>query len=216
MALCLGLGGCMSGERHGSTPDRRPAMPTMALATAPTTLPVAEVEIRAQALRSARDGDVAALVRALRSLPEPSARVRISGEIVDKLVADDPRLAARVALGLAGDLESTSGIDVAARALVRRDSDYALRWVAELPPTTAARRMARAIVDELVAADPRGAVDRISALSSESVRKDLLLLAAAAWARRDPDAAMGWLRGLPDDEFRRKLTSTVGFEVAQM
>jgi hypothetical protein len=193
-----------------------PAMPTVALASAPTTLPVAEVEITARALRSARDGDVGAVAHALRSLPDPSARARISGVIVDKLVADNPRTAARLALGLAGELENPSGIDVAGRGLVRRDAEYALPWAAELPPTAAGRRMARVIVDEHVAVDPRAAIDRIRALPSEAVRNDLLLLAAAAWARRDPDAAMGWLRDLPDDEFRRKLTSTMGFEIAQM
>ena len=49
-----------------------------------------------------------------------------------------------------------------------------------------------------------------------AVRDGLLVLAAGAWARRNPDAAISWLRDCPDHNLKQRLTSGVGFEVAQV
>jgi hypothetical protein len=212
---CALLGGCMNGERHGSTPDRRPAMPTVALASGNSANRVAESEIIASALRAARAGNPDEVLRALRSVADRESRARLSGELMTTLIAEDPREAARLALVLDAELDQTALLEYAGRSLARRDPEFALQWSAERPPTPATRRLWQVVVDELVAANPRGAIDRIKAQPAGPVRDDLLVLAAAAWARRDPEAAISWLREFPDDALRRRLTSSVGFEVAQ-
>jgi hypothetical protein len=40
-------------------------------------------------------------------------------------------------------------------------------------------------------------------------------MTAAAWARLDPEAAVSWLRAQPNDEIKQRLTSGIGFEMAQ-
>jgi hypothetical protein len=191
-------------------------MPTVALASGASAMRTADAELIASALRAGREGDVDGVLRVLRSIGDPSDRARHSREITTKLVAQDPRFAARLVLVLATQLEQSAGVDVAGRGLVRHDPDFAFRWAADLPPNPATRRMWHVIVDELVAANPRGTIDRIETLPAGPVHDDLLVLGAGAWARRDPDAAVSWLRGLPDGELRQRLTSSVGFEVAQM
>src|SRR5687768_17037725 len=67
LASCAFLGGCLSSsERHGSTPGRPPAMPTMALPTSSAAEKATESEIIANALRAARSNAFDGVVQTLR------------------------------------------------------------------------------------------------------------------------------------------------------
>lgn len=214
--LCLGLGGCIGpSERHASTPDRPPAMPTiLPAATAGNAVP--ENEILATAARAARDNDIDGVLRALRSVGDPARRSHLAGELMTQLQASDPKLRARLALALGTELGQMAVIEDTARNLAQQDQEFALRWAAELPASPASRRMTGAVVDEMVAANPAAAFDRIGRLPAGAVRDDMLVLAAGAWARRDPDAAISWLRERPSDDLKQRLTLGIGFEVAQV
>ena len=215
LALCLNLGGCLGGPRHASTPDRRPAMPTVALPSAATTSSGSESEVLASSSRAARSGDIEGVLRVLKSVGDASLRARLATELMTQLRGNDPKFTAQLALALGNEFDQMGIVEVAGHELARHDPDFALRWAVDLPPGAASRRMGRAIMDELVAADPRAALDRVAALPAGAVRDDALVMAAGAWARRDPDAAIDWLGGRPDDHLKSRLTSAVGFEVAQ-
>jgi hypothetical protein len=216
LASCAFLGGCLSSsERHGSTPGRPPAMPTMALPTSSSAEKASESEIIANALRAARSNAFDGVVRTLRAAGDASTRARLADEIVKKISSDDPKLAARLALALGTEFQLIAIVERAGRNLARNDAQFALRWASELPAGTVSRQMSRAIVDELVSANPSMAIEQIQALPEGPVREDLMVLGAGAWGRRDPDAAISWLRGRPDDGLKQRLTSSIGFEVAQ-
>jgi hypothetical protein len=226
--LGIGLAGCVSdGARHGSTPGRRPVMPTVGLSSPRSPAAgVSDDEVLATTLRAARARNEAEVVRALKSLEDPARRARIATDMITELAAEDPRSAAAVAVPLATELQQAAVVDLAGRGLARRDPEFALRWAADLAAdhgrdpraaqSVASHRMSRAVVDELVSLNPGNAFNRIAALPAGATRDDFQVLAAAAWARRDPDAAINWLSELPADELKPRLTSSVGFEVAQL
>ena len=191
-------------------------MPKMMRSDGTPALLKTEAEIVGDAVRAAREKDIDRVVHTLLSVGDPSVRARLAGEAMAQVPAADPAFAARLAVALGGQLEQMTLVDSAGRALARHDREFALRWITELPSTSAARQISRAVIDELVAANPREAIDRIRALPAGIRRDDVLVLAAAAWARRDPDAAVAWVRDLPNDDLKSRLTSSVGFELAQV
>ncbi|MGH7957269.1 MAG: hypothetical protein ACREH8_09670, partial [Opitutaceae bacterium] len=216
LALCASLGGCLgSGERHGSTPGRRPAMPTMVLPAPDSMRSGPESEVVAHGVRAALGNDIDGVVRILKLVEDPSRRAQLADEIMTQLSEHDPNVAARLALAVGGEFQRLAVVEKAGRKLTQHDPEFALRWALELPPGAAGRQMSRAIVDERVSANPREAMDRISALPASAVRDDLLVLGAGAWSRRDAEAAISWLRDQPENELKQRLTSSVGFEVAQ-
>src|SRR5688572_4117234 len=101
--LCLGLGGCVSGERHTSTPDRRPSMPTMAPPAEKADNSLAEAEILARAVRAANDNDVDGALRALRQVGDPARRSTLAGELMTKLQESDPKVRAKLAVALGAE-----------------------------------------------------------------------------------------------------------------
>jgi hypothetical protein len=214
--LCLGLGGCVNGTREVSTQARRPAMPTMAPPPEKADNSLAEAEILARAVRAADNNDVEGTLRALRQVGDPARRSALAGELMARLHGTDPKLRAKLAVALGTEFNHMGAIDGAGRNLVQHDGEFAFHWAAGLQGSAASRRMSRAIVDELVGTDPNGTLDRIGKLPAGAVRDDLLVLAAGGWARRDPDAAISWLRERPDDPLKQRLTSGIGFDVAQV
>jgi hypothetical protein len=107
------------------------------------------------------------------------------------------------------------GVEVAGRALVRRDSAAAIEWARGLTDRLTAGAARRVVAEELVRTDPRAAVDRITALPADAARDEMLGFAAAAWVRQDAAKAISWLRSLPEGERKQALTTTMGFEIAQ-
>lgn len=191
-------------------------MPTMAPASSASTprVTLAETEVVSAALARARQGDVAGALRALEPLRESAERARAGLQVVAMLAQEEPRAAAALAAGLPSRPAQLAGMESAARVMVARDPEAAVRW--SLGEAYAAGELARsAVANVLVADNPRAAIERITAQPVTPARDDLLALAAAAWARSDADAAVAWLRSLPDDERQPRLTSSVGFALAQ-
>ena len=166
-------------------------MPTVALASTATAN--SESEVLATAARAARNGDTEGVLRALNSVGDPSLRARLATDLMAQMRGNDPKLIARLALALGNEFDQMGIVEMAGRELARHDPDFALRWAVNLPPDAGNRRMGWAIIDELVAFESRAALDRVAALPKGTVRNDALVMAAGAWARRDPDAAIEWL-----------------------
>lgn len=191
-------------------------MPTVALASAaelPPAPPV-ESEVMVAAVAAARANDLAGALRAVTTIGELPRRLSVAQRVLAELGASDPRLGARVAMELANGLQQQGLVDAPAKNFARREPDVALRWAAEQPLDAMGRALRRGVVDELVARDVHGTMDRIGALPAGVVRDELHVLAAGAWARRDSSAAIDWLRSQPENELKPQLISSVGFEVA--
>jgi hypothetical protein len=216
LASGLVVGGCLgTGERHASNPGRRPSMPTMAAGAEASQWPLfTDAELTASALRAAQGGDVAGATRTLTNVSDPIRRRQLMEKVTRTLVETDPRMATRLAIEWANTTQHLVLVSSPARAMAKADGEQALRWSFELPDSFAARAARRSVVEELVATDARGTIVRIEALPAGATRDELLIHAAGAWTRRDPDAAIAWLRTLPETELKRKLTSSVGFAVA--
>lgn len=190
-------------------------MPTVAPAPATVNLPApADAEVVASAVRRARAREISAAVSMLNAA-EPSKRGRLGEEVVSILADDNPALAAAVALALPAGTYRTAAVDLAARAWVLSDPAAALAWAMQLSEVNAAIAGRRAVTTELVRTDPVAAMDLIQAFPAGNARDDTLVLAAGAWARRRTDEALAWLAELPENELRERLTSSMGFELAQ-
>jgi hypothetical protein len=187
----------------------------MALATPDSAARISDAEIIAAGLQAGRNNDPEAVVRTLRTVGDPGRRRQLADEIITQLSSRDPRAATNLALSVATELGNIASAESAARKLAQREPDDALQWTLRLPANAAGRQVTRAIIDELVRVNASEAIDRIRALPTGPARDDLLVLGASAWARRDPDSAISWLGGQPDDGLKPRLASSVGFEVAQ-
>lgn len=217
LAGCFALAGCTSASVHsGGAAPRRPLMPTMLPAPAGAHVPAAlpDADIVASAVRRARAGEITAAILMLKAA-EASKRGRLGEEVVSILADDNPALAARVALALPPGTSQVAAVDLAGRAWVLSDPNAALAWAMQLSEANTAIAGRRAVTAELVRTDPAAAMDLIQAFPAGSARDDTLVLAAGAWARRRTDEALDWLGTLPEDELRQRLTSSIGFELAQ-
>jgi hypothetical protein len=215
-AICGLLSGCIgSGARRDEMIVRKPAMPTMAPAPASAQTNVVDDETFAKAFDRARNNDVFGAVATLRSVHDAAQRDRLTTRLVDALAMENPRTAVAFGMALPRGAAQTAAIETAARAMVNRDADAAVRWAMDLADPTAARLARRVVAGETVRINPRAAIERVQALPVGRARNDMLVMTAAAWARVDPDAVISWLRGQPDDAVKPRLTSGVGFEMAQ-
>lgn len=216
-AGCVALAGCTAASVHqGGTAPRRPMMPTISPAAAATDVPapLPDADIVAAVVRRARAGEITAAISMLKAA-DSSKRGRLGEEAVSILADDNPALAATLALALPPGTSQITAVDLAGRAWVLSDPNAALAWAMQLPEANAAIAGRRAVTTELVRTDPAAAIDLIQAFPAGNARDDTLVLAAVAWARRRTDEALAWLGRLPEDAFRERLTSSMGFELAQ-
>jgi hypothetical protein len=207
--------GCVSVTTRESAAVRKPAMPTIRPAPEMASTPTREPDVLDSVLRLAREGNTNEALRQLETIHDPADRGHVARRVVALLAEQDPNAAAALALRLPSGPGQIAALEDASRAMVRRDRVAALRWASELPDDAPSRSARRAVVTELVGSEGRAAIDRIHALPAGKVRDDSLVTAAAEWARRDPDGAIAWLRGWPDDTLKPRLISSVGFGVAQ-
>jgi len=218
LGLVVLLAGC-AGSRTSSrsTPDRKPVMPTIApnSATGAILPPPTEDETLAMAARQARTQDFAGAVRTVHSGRDAEARARLGLQLIAQLAAEDVSLAAATAEALPPSVAQVSALELAARAWAQSSPDAALAWAMNLSDVNSARAARRAVTSELVRKEPRAVLDRIQSLPTSQARDDTLVLAAGAWARLNADDALAWLDTLPEGERRQRLTSSLGFELAQ-
>ncbi len=199
-----------------ATALRKPVMPTVQPPPEPPPRVALTDELYAAAiLPPARQNDFSGALRKLGEIRESSQRLRVQALVVTQLAEGDPRLAAEFAIALPENGVPSGAIEIAARALAKSEPAGALAWAVGMPDTPPAGVVRRTVAGELVVADPEGAVGKIGALPAGAARDDTLGFAAASWARRDELHAVAWLRGRPDDPLRQRLTSAMGFEIAQ-
>jgi hypothetical protein len=212
-AAGLALGGCDTPGRPAAAPP--PQMPTVGRAPAPPAAHLGEAEVTAAAVQWVRQGEVAPAVRAIDGAGETLPRSRIRVEVTTIVARDDPARAAAFALALVPGPTRTTCVEVAARAWCRRDADAALGWAMSLADPATADVARRAVATEWVGRAPRELIDRLTAPPAGGARDDTLVIAAAAWAKVSPDAALAWLDDVPAGALKERLTSGIAFEIAQ-
>ncbi len=188
-------------------------MPTMLPAAEPAAVVTSEASVLAGALERARQRDFSGALRAIEAVAEPAARLRLQLALGTMLTEQDPASAARLALVLPEGPARDAVLERAARGWAQREPGAALQWALDLADSAALAR--RTVANELVRANARPTIDRLLALPVRAARDDVLVFAAAAWARSDADAAVGWLRELPEGELRSRVAPGIGFELAQ-
>ena len=210
------LGGCAGGGA-GSEADaaRLPVMPTVTPPVAAVAVAVGEGEVVANVLDLVQAGNLPAARRAIEGVADLAQRQRVGETVIVTAARSDPRQAAELAAGLSVAGGRTRGLELAAATFVARDAEAALSWALESSDSAVAGIARRAVVQQLVRANPQGAVDRILARPVSPARDDTLGFAAAAWARIDATAAVNWLHTLASGDLRDRLTSSIGFEIAQ-
>jgi hypothetical protein len=188
-----------------------PPMPTVVpVAVAPAvSVEVAEARAKVLALRGDSTGAIKE-IEAVDAEQRGPAFLRVEHAVV----REDPARAAALALAYPAGTTRSDAVALATRGLLARDRDAALAWALDLKDPSAHFAALEALATEMVAQDPRAAVDRIQALPSRPERMQLLRLAASRWAKRDANAALSWAGGL-QEPLRTEMTSSIGFEVAQ-
>lgn len=204
-----------SGAQRNFTTIGKPAMPSVAPGETKERGEFATADAATSVRRLARADDMAGAVAALLAVPEGAERTRLAGELATTLSEEQPARGAAFALALPQGGAQTTAVEAVARVRVKQDAAEALQWAAGVSNLTAGRVVRAAVAQHSVAGDARGTIDRIKALPAGPARDDLLVAAAGAWARLDANAAVSWLRDQPDDELKPRLTSNVGFEIAQ-
>jgi hypothetical protein len=189
-------------------------MPTIAPATA--ALPSVPIDVVAQATSQASGGDFATGVATVLAVPSGPERAEAARKVVTALASTSAPRAMEFAGSFPSGITQTAALERGAALMVGADTDAALRWAL----SGAAGRVAagggrRAVVEALVSASSRRTIDILMNEPAGRDRDEALGFAAAAWARREPQAATEWVRGLPESAARTRLISVVGFELAQ-
>lgn len=207
------LGGCANSDSR--SPVNGPAMPTIRAASAQPAVPLAEADKIDAALRAARANDFQAAAQTVVVGTDSMERARLARGVTTALAMDDPARAAEFAVAVAAGGTQLNAVEIAARAWVRRDADAALRWAVGLSNVSIGMTARRAVGEDMAAQNPRDAIERILAFPVTTARDEVIGFAVAAWARRDADAAIGWVRDLGDGELKARMISTASFEIAQ-
>lgn len=207
LSACALAGGCVSNLNT----HRDPAMPRVVLPEVPAAEAVPVVIARARAL--AERDDFRGAVESLRSVAEQQ-RASAARRLVEEFTPDSPTRAAQLALALPHGVDQRDLLAMATRARMRQDANGTVLWAIGILDPGSRYAAMDSVAGELVKAEPRGALERLQALPDRPGRLELLRLAAAHWARRDPDAALAWADALPA-ELRTHIVASIGFEVAQ-
>ncbi|MEO6244116.1 MAG: hypothetical protein ABIQ12_01665 [Opitutaceae bacterium] len=190
-------------------------MPTMLIAPEPVIAQASETEMVALALERVKRRDFAGAVQAIETIGEPAGRWRAQLALGSALTALDPSTAATLALYFPSGPAREAGLERAVRNWAGREPAAALQWALDLDDPAAAAVARRAVATELVRANARPTIERVLALPAGPARDEVLVLATGTWAQIDPEAAVGWLRELPEGELRSRVAPGIGFEVAQ-
>lgn len=214
------LAGAMSGcvtesDRREATRLRRPEMPAMA--GVPGGLPSApeEAEVNAVVRRAVASGRLVEARRELDTLPDRAAQERVARGAAALLAERDPAVALAWARALPPGLAQRSAAGEAGRVRAEREPEAALAWAAELAEPDLTTPVRQAVAESVAARGAPAALARLHGLPAGAGREEMLGLVAAAWARRDPEAAERWVRQTVPEAERPGYAARVGFEVAQ-
>lgn len=192
-------------------------MPSMGPQTTAPIREVSEDEIVSTALRAALAGDFDAAQKALDLATGVANRASAATRLVVALAPQEPPKAARLALALPPGPTRASALEAAMGAWAKQAPDEALRRSLEIEDPTMADVARRAIARILVEKNPREALQRLqTTLPANQTREEMIATTAGAWARRDSDGAIAWLREQRNDSAYERFSSTVAFELAQV
>lgn len=212
----LGIVGCASeGARRETSVLARPAMPTVVPPARTVSLTPSETETVANALAAARRSDFPALRQTLELLTDRTAQGRVGAAIVATLTSENPSLASAAALALPASTAQFTALQTAVAAWARQDLPTAVTWAMTITDPELATIARRAVSEELVRQDAAASLQRLRSLPVSTARDQTLSLAAAAWSRREADAALSWARSVDDEALRRQLTVSIVFDLAQ-
>lgn len=208
--------GCnRSGARRTFTTIGPPAMPQVNATPTYDSRTKSEAEVVATALQLARARDVTGAAAEVSSPRDPFDRARMAGQVATTLAAGDLAAAEAFARALPLGGAQVAAIDAVAQAHAGRDPEPAIDWALAWTDVHSGRVARHALARALVVRELRAALERITRRPAGAGRDDMLVAAAGAWARQDAPAALTWLRAWPEDELKPRLTSGIGFEMAQ-
>lgn len=213
LGAALGLTGCVGSEPAAYVPPMPTITPAPLGGSRPAAVTPAERMVRA--VEQARAGQSAEAVAGLSAERAAEIRVRTAQEVAAQVAAEDPVRAEAFARAWPPGAAQQAALEGLARVRVRSDGEAAVAWALGLEAAGLGATVRRFVAEELVAAGPRAAVERLAGRTAEPRRDELMGFAVAAWARREPDAAVGWVRDLPVGERRNRWLASAGFELAQ-
>ncbi len=202
------LGGCAAPREVA----RAPAMPTVLPASPAPGAEEREQALVAEVLAMGRANRIGDAIGKVAAIADPTLRARVATRATTLLAQSEWATAAAFAAGLPAGPAQTAGLELAARTWAAHEPAAALQWSVGIVDPFAAGVAQRGIAEAGVSSDPRALLERIAALPEGPAQSDLRAAAASAWARRDPDAAIEWLRTQREEA---RLRSAVTFAVAQ-
>ncbi|MBL9190237.1 MAG: hypothetical protein JNK23_22335 [Opitutaceae bacterium] len=205
------LCGCALPDRN--PPPRVPVMPTVAALSGASRADEREQLDRLIAL--VRTDRVPAATAALSSTRDPAVRAKLGAALVAALADEPPERLSALAVALPANAGQGAALELAGRALVRRDPPAAVRWALSMSEPAVAAQAGRAVLAQWTEMDARAAVEHLAGLAESPGREELLGFAVGAWARRDAEQALAWSRATSDAARRHRLVLAVGFTLAQ-
>jgi len=197
-------------------PSERPLrMPTV-LPADPQTPPakLSADDVLAQAIAAVGRNDLAAAAAVIGMLPAVE-RGAVVGELVVTIVSQDLAQAGRVAQAMPPGQLLSEATEVAAHAMLAHDPAVAVAWALGSISPTVDYATRQAVADGWAGRDPQGAMQHFLGLPGSVGRNELLVYAAAGWAKRAATAALAWARALPSGEDQLRVATSVSFAVAR-
>lgn len=161
-------------------------------------------------IRSLAGSDAAAAERLLEEIPAGRVRHEQTRSMIDAIGQENPQFAARLMLGLPARDQEQSAYQVG-RYLARHDRTAALAWATQLPRPRTRDQAMRAIIGEWAEQDPKGAVEYC--VGTNPGNTELLRNAIGVWTSAAPEAAIAWVRALPDATHREQLLASAATSV---
>lgn len=210
----VGAGAVLAGCGTTARPEapRPPAMPTIGAAPSAPTAEEPEEKLIGEIIQAARSGRADRAVAKLNALPEPAARRRIAVLSAQLMLQHDLPSAGALAVTLEPGPLQAEIVELVAEAAAGFDLRFALKWVETIGDPVTRGVALRVIAAMGVFDGPRGLLQRIDEMKTSPARDDARTAAAAAWARRDADAALDWLAAQGDEP---RLRAAVFFAVAE-
>ncbi len=206
-----GFGGCVNVD----VAVQPPPMPTAAAVATPGRPPVSFDEALADARGALDRNDFPAVVSAMETLA-PGDRPGAVRILMRDLAKADFTMAERVADALPrGQFLQAEAADILARTQVERDPALATQWALAAASPAIASRARQKVAEQLIAQEPKTAIQRLLALPDSPARREMLGYAAAGWTQRDAEGALAWVRTMAAGETKDRIATSMGFALAQ-
>lgn len=191
-----------------------PRMPTVGVAPPPPVPVVSAEEALARAALAA-DQEAWSDVRQIFAAQPPTARPALARALTARLVPGDFAKAERLAIALPAGPTQSAATEELARAHVQHDPAAALTWALGRTDPALRSGALQATAERLVEHDAAATIRQLLSPPETSARDEMLGYAAAAWVRREPRPALGWLQDLAPGDLKDRTATSMGFALAQ-